>query len=258
MVQTAIQLFTLKNLDEPPWNLAELVGETAFDGVEFYDRQFDAFTLAGIVQTTDALDEGNLGIAGAHIRIERLESSFDEVVGICEHLGCNRLVVPTYEREAFESCEGIEAAADRIAGVATELDAYDIELSYHNHTFEFDEVDGEIAFETFVDHADGRFKFQPDVGLATNAGYDPLQLLELVEGNAPVVHLTDTDPSEENRIHADLGTGVVDIDACAAAAADGGAEWLVCEVGRPDDATASLEHGASAFANLRDELASQS
>jgi len=165
--------------------------------------------------------------------------------------------VPTYDGEAFESVDGIEAAADRLGTIATDLAAYEINLLYHNHTFEFDEVETDngrkIAFEVFVDRADGRFGFEPDVGLAFRTGYDPVDLLELTAGQAPVVHLTDTIPDDDHRLHADVGTGSVDVSACAGAAAEYGAEWLVCENGRTDDPLASLEHGSEAFAEFRDE-----
>ncbi|MCU4973808.1 sugar phosphate isomerase/epimerase [Halobacteria archaeon AArc-m2/3/4] len=253
MVQTAIQLFTLADVDEPLPDIVARVGETTFDAVEFYDAHFDALADDETrSQTHTALEDGDLEVAGAHVSVDRLESGFEELVSICHEIGCSTLVIPTYEPEAFATREGVEGAADRIAGLAADLESHDIELLYHNHTFEFGSVDSEVAFERFVDHADGRFGFEPDVGLATHAGYDALELLEQVAGAAPIVHLTDTVPGEDEKLHADVGEGVVDIEACADRAAANGADWIVCENGRTTDALASLEHGSEAFAELRE------
>ncbi|WP_207592303.1 TIM barrel protein [Halomontanus rarus] len=257
MVQTAIQLFTLADVEEPLPELVARVGETTFDGVEFYDAHFDALADEETrTRTRTALEDADLEVAGAHVSIDRLESNVESLVSVCRDVGCSTLVIPTYEAEAFATREGVEAAADRIAGLATDLESHDVDLLYHNHTFEFESVggDGEVAFERFVDHADGRFGFEPDVGLATHAGYDALSLLEQVAGAAPIVHLTDTVPDDDEKLHADVGDGVVDIEACADRAAEGGADWIVCENGRTDDPLASLEHGSEAFADLRDRV----
>ncbi|MFC4986741.1 sugar phosphate isomerase/epimerase [Saliphagus infecundisoli] len=109
-------------------------------------------------------------------------------------------------------------------------------------------------FEWFVEFVNGRFGFEPDVGLAAHAGYDPLDLLAVVSEDAPVVHLTDTVPGDDDGLHADVGEGVVDVETCAKAAVRNGAEWLVCENGRADDGLASLTHGSEAFADLRDGI----
>lgn len=255
MVRIAIQLFTLRDLNEPVPDTVARVGGTEFDGVELYGAHLDAFADGGALgRTAAALSEAGLAVAATHARVERIEDEFDDVVAACEAVGCSTVVVPTYDAEAFEFREGIEAAADRLARLAADLGEHGVDLLYHNHTFEFGDVGGDVAFELFVEHADGRFGFQPDVGLAAHAGYDPLELLALVAGWAPVVHLTDSVPDDPEALHADVGTGVVDVEACARAAVGNGAEWLVCENGRTDDALASLEGGSEAFADLKERV----
>lgn len=252
MVRTAIQLYTVRELEEPIPDVVARVGDTEFDGVEFYDAHFDVFEDEETLRRTSAaLDDADLAVAGAHVGIGRIESSFDDVVSICQNLGCSTLVIPSYEREAFTTVEGITSAADRIAGLAADLAEHDIDLLYHNHTFEFVDVEGDVAFERFVEFAEGRFGFEPDVGLATHAGYGALELLEVVAGEAPIVHLTDTVPGDSDRVHADVGDGVVNVEACAAAADRNGAEWLVCENGLATDVLDTLEHGSDVFAELR-------
>ncbi|WP_247004539.1 sugar phosphate isomerase/epimerase family protein [Halosolutus gelatinilyticus] len=253
MVQTAVQLFTLRDVDEPLWELVERVGETSFDGVELYDAHLDALEDEDTRRRThEALGEAGLEVPSVHVGVERLESSLDEVVDACGAVGCSTLVIPTYDAGAFSTRAGVGSAADRIAGLAADLEEHGCEVLYHNHTFEFDEVNGEVAFETFVDAADGRFGFQPDVGLATHSGYDALDLLEFVGDRAPIVHLTDTVPGDDDLLHADVGEGAVDVGACADTAAENSAEWFVCENGRTTDALGSLEHGSEVFDDLRE------
>ncbi|WP_252699884.1 sugar phosphate isomerase/epimerase family protein [Natronosalvus vescus] len=260
MVRTAIQLFTLKDVDEPVWRLIDRVGESTFDGVELYGANVDDLDDADLERAKMALDEADLSVAGCHFRAEEIEDEFDDIVHVCDALEIPNLVVPTYDGDAFSSVDGIEAAADRLGTIAADLAEHDVDLLYHNHTFEFDEVEtddgSQVAFEAFVDRADGRFGFEPDVGLASRAGYDPIDLLEYTAGQAPLVHLTDTVPEDDYLLHADVGEGAVDLDACVRAAGDTGAEWLVCENGRTDDGLASLKHGSETFADFRARLES--
>ncbi|USZ72406.1 sugar phosphate isomerase/epimerase family protein [Natronosalvus halobius] len=252
MVRTAIQLYTLRGLEEPIWETLSRVADTTFEGVELYDAHFDSFAdESALERTVDALVETDIVVAGAHVGVDRIEDEFDDIVSACKSVDASRVVVPSYDASAFQSVAGIEAAADRLAEVATKLDVHDLDLLYHNHTFEFDVVDGRVAFERFVDCADGRFGFEPDVGLAAHAGYDPFELLEITAGNAPLVHLTDTVPGDESLLHVDVRDGAVDVDACASAAASVGAEWFICENGLTEEPLASLERGSATFADSR-------
>lgn len=253
MVLTAIQLHTLRDIDEPLPDLLARIGETSFDGVEFYDGQFDALTDdAARQRTRTALDDAGLEVAGAHVGVERIESDTETLRETCHALGCSRVVVPSYDGDAFADRDGIEGVADHLAELAATVDEFD--LLYHNHTFEFGDVAGEVAFELFADAAAGRFGFEPDVGLATHAGYGALDLLQLVGDSAPLVHLTDSDPEDSEALHADPGTGAVDLETVADAAVEHGAEWIVCENGVTDDPETTLTRGSEAFAALSDRL----
>ncbi|WP_312907862.1 hypothetical protein [Natronosalvus caseinilyticus] len=68
-------------------------------------------------------------------------------------------------------------------------------------------------------------------------------------GKAPLVHLTDTVPGDESLLHVDVGDGVVNVDACASAAASVGTEWLICENGLTEKPLASLARGSATFAD---------
>ncbi|WP_435320900.1 sugar phosphate isomerase/epimerase family protein [Haloarchaeobius sp. TZWSO28] len=256
MVQTAIQLHTLRDIDESLPDLLSRVGETNFDGVELYDSQFDALRDDAVRERTrEALDATGLVVAGAHVGVERIERDTEFLVETCRTLGCSRVVVPTYDGDAFTDRAGIEGVADHLSELADAVEG--LELLYHNHTFEFGDIDGTVAFEVFVDAADDRFGFEPDVGLATHAGYDALTLLDVVGNRAPIAHLTDSNPDDPDAVHADPGTGVIDLEAAAEAAVQNGAEWLVCENGRSKDPQTTLARGSEVFESLREHVESQ-
>lgn len=253
MVQTAIQLYTLRGLNTSLSELIRRVGKTEFEGIELWDAQFDALD-DELDRVSNALEETDLKALSAHISIDRLESDLENVVKACNRLGCSTVVIPTYDPAGFETREAASNTADRIAEVAADLAPHDLELLYHNHSFEFTDLGDVVAFEVFVEQAAGRFGFEPDTGLARSGGYDALELLETVGGQAPIVHFTDTNPDNPDAPHVNLGEGVIDVDAVADVAVEIGAEWFICENGVTTDGAEALEHGSKAFADLQARL----
>ncbi|NEU55998.1 sugar phosphate isomerase/epimerase [Halorussus sp. MSC15.2] len=238
-MRPAIQLYTLRELDEPLPDLLRRVGDTAFEGVEFAglgDSDPD--------EIRNALDDAGLDAAAAHVGVEALESDLDGVVESYESLDCDRVVVPYLDETQFASEAAVTDTARRLETLAGRLDERGIALGYHNHDHEFAALGGRTAFDLLADETD--FDLELDVGWATAAGRDPIDLLGHLRGRVPLVHLKDVAGDRP----VELGEGDVDAEACVRAAREAGTEWLVYEHDDPEDPEASLAHGAETLAGL--------
>ncbi|WP_339103487.1 sugar phosphate isomerase/epimerase [Haloterrigena salinisoli] len=245
MVRTGIQLYTLRGLEDELPTLLRRVAETEFDGVE----------LAGFGETAPrevaaVLEDVDLEVAGAHVGIDALEDDLDGVAETCAALDCDRVVVPYLGDGHFESAAAVRETAARLSELADRLAERGLALGYHNHDHEFVPLEGDdrSAFDLLIDETDASLLIELDVGWAAAAGRDPTALLERLEGRAPLVHLKDV---AEGR-PVELGDGEVDVDACAAAARDAGAEWLLYEHDEPSDPAASLARGARTLSKFRE------
>ncbi|WP_227353452.1 sugar phosphate isomerase/epimerase family protein [Haladaptatus salinisoli] len=239
MVRTAIQLYTLRELDDSLLDLLARVGETAFDGVEFA-----GLGDASPADVADALDEAGLDAAAAHVSFDELEADPEGAVETYRELGCDTLVVPYLDESHFDSEASARETARRLDELAARVERRGATLCYHNHDHEFVDAGDRTGFDAFV--AESAVGIELDVGWVVAAGRDPLSLLDRLEGRVPLVHLKDTAAGAP----VELGEGDVDVDACADAARDAGAEWLVYEHDDPDDPRTSLRHGASRLAEL--------
>ena len=233
-MRTAIQLYTLRSLDEPLTATLERVAETSIEGVEF--AGLGDGTPSELSETTS---DCGLDVVGAHVSLSDLETEYDRTVARYEELGCPRIVVPSYRSEAFETEWGTEEAADRLSTVAARLESDGFDPHYHTHHYEFTDLGGETAFDRLAREADG-LSFEVDTGLTRHAGHDPAAVIERYGERISLVHLTDTDPGSTESRHADLGEGIVDLGACVAAARRVGAAWLVCEHGGSTDPAGTL------------------
>jgi sugar phosphate isomerase/epimerase len=244
-MRTGIQLYTLRNVAGTLPETIERVGETPFEGVQ----------LAGLGDTSPAdvnaaLDRAGLDLAGAHVGLEALEDDREATLAAYDELDCSDLVIPAYEHEAFDAADSAREAGRRLSALADELADDGVRLHYHNHTFEFTDLGDETAFDAFADAADG-VGLEIDTGLASHGGADPVELLERYGDRVSLVHLTDSQRGDDDKVHMDLGTGELDLQACVDACHEADVEWLVFEHGLTDDPIGSMEAAAETIADLR-------
>jgi sugar phosphate isomerase/epimerase len=234
-MQTAIQLWTLRELREPLSNVLDRIAAAGYDGVEF----------AGIGDpgaSRRALNEAGLGIAGVHIQLEDLQSDPRTVGNQVRILDAPSIVLPYLDDDHFATESAVKSTATLLGMLAEDVDR---PLLYHNHDHEFVPLGEGTAFDALVDRTTIGFEF--DVGWAHAAGQDPVALLQGLDGRVPVVHLKDMTADGEPTA---LGDGVVPLQAAVDAAREAGTEWLVFEHDSPEDPTDAVQAGIDAMRPL--------
>lgn len=242
MTRTAINLYSVRELEEPMVRTLERVADAGYDGVQFSG----GFRDATVAEIREALDELDLDVTAAHVGIDDQEADLESTVETYESIGCDGLVVPWLPPEEFETRADVEDVADRLEGLFERVQAIGMDLHYHNHDQEFTDVGGETAFDVLLERTS--LEIELDVGWAATGGQDPVSLLSELGDRAPLVHMKDMDV--ENRAFVEIGEGDVDMQACADAAREAGADWLVYEHDDPADPIASIEYGAEFLASL--------
>ena len=241
-MQTAIQFFTLRDVDEPLPELLDRVGETSLDGVEFG-------TVEEIEPVAAALDRNDLSVAGIHGIADEFEDDPESVVEHHRPLDTDAFVIAWMAADAFADRAAVEATATRLDDLAGAFADAGTSLQYHNHDHEFVDLDdGRTGFDAFAEKTE-TVGIELDVGWAAAAGYDPTALVERYGDQISHLHLKDVEV--ETGTPVEIGTGDVDMAGCAAAAREAGVEWLIYEHDEPDDPLASLEHGAEFLDELR-------
>jgi len=244
MTKTAINLYSVRELDVPMLDLLDRVAEAGYDGVQFSGGFRDATAEAAAARVR----EHGLGVVPAHADTDRLESEQEAVLEeYRDTLGCAGVVVPWLGPEAFESAETVDETARRLSTLADDFASRGLALHYHNHAHEFAEVDGELAFERLLRRTDD-LRIELDVGWALVGGVDPAAWIDDHGDRIDVLHAKDVDADAE--AFTEIGAGDVDMEACAAAVRDAGVEWLVYEHDEPEDPAASIATGAEFLAKL--------
>ena len=251
-MRTAIQLYTLRELEEPLSRTLERVAETPLDGAEIGVGGLSEEDVLETLETRD-LDVPTVG-AG----FDALENPEAGLVEACRAVDVDRVVLGYLGPDHFESAAAARETADLVSGFVETLAEYDLELLYHNHAHEFADVgDGRTAFDVFLERVDDRLRLELDVGWVGTGGRDPVETLAELGDRTPVVHVKDMHFDGEADFAA-LGEGDLDVEAVLAEAREQGVEWAVYEHDEPDDPLVALERDSQVLADALEATADES
>ena len=243
-MKTAINLYSVRDLDEPLADIIDRVAEAGYDGVQFSG----GFRGATAEEAAALVAESGLEVTPAHIGYEALRDDRSTVLAdYRDTVGCSGGVIPYLGEERFASAESVDALAEETTALAEEFAAEDWTLQYHNHAHEFVDLDGETAFTRFIEHSENVL-FELDVGWALVGGSDPVELIEQYGDTMELIHMKDMDVETED--FREIGEGDVDMRGCAQAARDAGVEWLIYEHDQPADPRESIDTGAAVLNDL--------
>ena len=223
-IPIAVQLYSVRDdcaKDLP--GVLEDIADMGYDGVEFagyYGR--DAEDLRRLC------DENGLRVAGTHIQLATLMG--DELPLTIEFnkvLGNQFLIVPGLPEERRNSRQAWAETAKLFSELAEKVEPEGMHVGYHNHSIEFQELEGELPWDTFFGNADPRVVMQLDTGNALHGGGDPVPYVERYPGRALSVHLKEYSTTKKGAL---VGEGDTDwprlFDLCESV---GGTEWYIVE-----------------------------
>ena len=185
--------------------------------------------------------------------VSAIKKDIDRIVKACKEQGLSRCTLwggsaitsftkgygnnGTYE-ELMEDIDAMNYAIPKLADEG-------IVLAYHNHYQEFTVYHkGVASIDYMLALTDERLNFDLDVGWATVAGQDPVEVMKRVEGRIAVVHYKDIFDVEACKrmggvIATDsstgftaLGTGLLEVGRVAIEADRQGIEWGIVEQDR--------------------------
>ena len=241
----ALQLYTVRDeLQKDFVGTIRQVAEIGYSSVEFAGTGgLAAEELAAL------LVELGLKAVGPHVGIGELETNLEETVDYFAEVGVPYLICP-YLPEPYRAPAKIDETCVLFDRAGKACQERGIQFCYHNHNFEFDiKIDGKTLFDTIFDRTDPSWvKSEVDVYWVQFAGYDPGTIIHARPGRFPLIHLKDM-TAGNNPTFAEVGEGIIDMQAIFAASEASGAEWYIVEQDRCQRPT--LDSARLSFDNLK-------
>lgn len=158
--------------------------------------------------------------------------------GGLNYLVCSSIPVHTMDE--------IKTAVDVFSKAGEACKKNGVQFAYHNHTTEFDEVEGHRPFDYILANTDKDLvKMELDLAWATKAKQDPVELFKMHPGRFPLWHAKDLDKEKMNP--AEVGSGVVDFKRIFANVATSGMKYYFVE---QDGAPSPIENVTHSYRYL--------
>lgn len=128
-----------------------------------------------------------------------------------------------------------------------------MQMAYHNHDFEFQELDGQIPYDILLNQTEEKLvTMELDLYWIYKAGADPLTYFDKFPGRFELWHVKDMDNTAE-QFFTEVGTGVIDWQALFEASKKAGMKRFFVEQDqtRVHDPLRSLQISQTYLSNLR-------
>ena len=168
------------------------------------------------------------------LQADKLQASIE----FNQAIGNRNLIIRSLAKEVYTSRDLLMKTADEVNAIAEKLRPHKLRVGYHNHTNDFNRIDGEFWWNRFADATDKDVILQFDTGNASEmAGVPIVDLLKRNAGRTMSMHVK---PYSKTSPDAYLGADELDWPAIMTAAESvGGIEWYIIEYER--ESTPPLE-----------------
>jgi sugar phosphate isomerase/epimerase len=180
--------------------------------------------------------------------------SFEKVVEEAHAAKIKHLVIATIDPKDRKSLDDYKRAAEKCNRAAAAAKAAGIQLTYHNHTFEFDPMEGTRAgYDVLMEEFSADMLFEVDAFWVQLGKRDPAKLIRSLKGRVTQMHLKDLAPGIKlpERIEgwwslpveafASLGDGVIPVNPIIEAAKEAGVQYCHIEQDLSHDPMASIQ-----------------
>lgn len=224
-IPIGLQLYSVRDdcaRDLP--GVLKAVAGMGYAGVEFagyYERTAE--------ELRRMLDDNGLVCCGTHTALDTiLGDEIERTAAFNKTLGNPFLIVPSLPRERTGSPEAWMETARLFDGAAIRAEALGMHVGYHNHSEEFQPVEGgELPWDIFFGHTRPTVVMQVDTGNMMHGGAAPAPFLERYPGRALTVHLKEYSAANPNAL---IGEGDVPWNEifrlCESV---GGTQWYIVE-----------------------------
>jgi sugar phosphate isomerase/epimerase len=183
-----LQLYTIRSVMKNDFRGAlEQVAEIGYDEVEFagyYDRTPD--------EVTALCDELGLASPAAHISLQRIRESPDAVIETAKAIGHRYIVCPYLPETDRGSLDDYRQVSDEFSAFGKRCTEAGLQFAYHNHDFEFVEMDGTLPYDVLLAETDPKHvQMELDLYWIVEAGHDPLDYVEQNPDRYPLCHVKD-------------------------------------------------------------------
>jgi len=232
-----LQLYSVRDvIVNDPKGVLEKVAAAGYSDVEMYgltaDNKFYGLT---VKELGAVLKANHLKSPSGHYAPEKFlyeNGNGDDVRNFCEvghALGHTHIIIPWLKEESRKTIDQYKLLAERMNKAGEICKKANLQLGYHNHNFEFEDIKGQHGYDILLKETDSKLvKFEMDLYWVVRGGYDPVALFKKHPGRFPFWHVKDMDKIDNTK-NTEVGNGTVDFKKIFAGAKLAGVQHYIVE-----------------------------
>ncbi len=176
----------------------------------------------------EKIKAAGLKCESCHFQFRELKENLEERIAFARELGLKQMVLSTFGVPRDAPLSAWTEAATELNAIAPKVHQAGMQLGFHNHDFEFREIDGVLVYDHLMKTFDPslvRMQFQVSV---ISLGYEAATYFNKYPGRFLSIHLQDWSPSEKKDVA--VGQGSVDWKKLFAAAKTAGVKNYFVEL----------------------------
>ena len=185
----------------------------------------------GLTNAASLFRELDLEVCSSHVAFPD-DANKDALLAAAEAFGLSRVAVSYLPPQEFETLDAIKRVCERLNRAGEFAQANSLSLGYHNHWWEFKQLEGQATLDLMLAELDDAVFLQIDVYWVQVGGLDAVEVVKRVGERAPLIHLKDGPMNQDDAMLA-VGAGGMPIAAIIEATA-ATAEWHIVELDRCD------------------------
>ncbi len=240
-----IQLYTVRDkmAEDVPGTL-QRIAEIGYDEVEFAGY-FD-YTPAEIMSMLNA---NGLTSPSSHVSLADIRSKPEQLIEIAHGIGNSYVALAWLAPEDRQTLDAYRSHIELVAGFAERCKSAGLQFAWHNHDFEFIELEGQVPMDMILAQTDADLvQVELDLYWTAKAQVNPFAYFERHPGRFPMCHVKDM--AADTSI-ADVGDGTIDFPALFAASEQAGFQHYFVERDDPVDSLESATRSYAAAAAMR-------
>jgi len=228
---------TIKKISDIGYTYLEVFG---YDNGKYFDKTASEFN--------DIVLSNGLKIVSGHYQtglvrpyVGSMSDSWEQAVEDAKMTGHKYMVCAYLLPEERATLDDYKRVVDLINVASETCQKAGMQFCYHNHDFEFQEIDGVLPMDYLLSNTDAdKVKTELDIYWIHKAGLDAVEFFNKYKGRVPLWHVKDMDSSEEQEF-TEVGNGVIDFKKIFNNTKVSGMDYFFVEQDVSDDPIMSIQ-----------------
>ncbi|MBN8575788.1 MAG: sugar phosphate isomerase/epimerase [Cytophagales bacterium] len=248
-----LQLYSLRDvIGKDPKGVLKSVATWGYTEVETYGYNNGQLFGMPVAEFKSYLDTLGITVVSGHYGINLAESGWEQVCADAKATGQKFVVVPWMDKKYYATLDDLKRTCEVLNKAGEVAKKYKLQMGYHNHAFEFEQVGGKVIFDEMLTLLDPKLvSIEMDIYWVVRAGFDPIAYFEKHPGRFPLWHVKDMDKENKDR-NADVGTGSIDFTKLFAQAKKAGLKnYFIEQETYPVNSMQSIENSIKYIKTIR-------